>query len=168
MPIQLSNAGVEAVRKSHCHARRLGDDYVGTEHLLLGLLESAQRDPALKYVLDRFNLSLEKGEAALLAHIKAKGARNTGKSYHPNTAHLQKVFHDAQLEADRFGDELVRPRHLLLALIPENWQKHEADPSVAGEVLAQLGLGFSDAKEAVREELVRQERQSYALAVFED
>lgn len=166
MHIQFSNAGVEAVRNASCHSRRLGHNYVGTEHLLLSVLDITARDEVVQGIVQRFDLSIEKVDKALLDLVSP--GPSTGATHRPNTPRLVKIYHDAEAQALRFGSELVRPRHLLIALLPSDRLEHEAEPSVAGVLLSSLGVNFDQAKADATQLLIQHERQSYALAMSED
>jgi len=164
--IQFSNAGVEALRLTSCHSYRLGHNYVGTEHLLLGVIESAGRDEVLRSMIEHFDLSLEKADAALSTYVD-RGIF-TGPTHRPETPRLRMIYREAEAQAVRHGSDFVRPRHLLLALLPASAEDHASDASLAGVVLSTLGVNFDVAMDDATHVLVREERQSYSLAMSED
>ena len=166
MHIQFSNAGVEAVRRSHCHASRLGHHYVGTEHLLLALFDEVNRDEVVGAIIHHFDLSIERVEAELLDLIGV--GTHTEPVRRPNTPRLTAVYAEAQTQALCFASELVRPRHLLIALTPASLTQYKSEQSVASIILARLGVSFDRARADAIQVLIGHERQSYALAMSED
>ena len=160
MPVQPDIAGVEVLLRSRAHAQRLGQNYVDTEHLLLAVLERSDRDPALQYIMQRFDLSEEMVEAVVLQYVHC--GEYTGRAYRPDTERLTLVLQNAQVEATMHCSEYVRPHHLLLALIPSYEQLgYNDNTGVAGFVLTKLGL----VKEEVVHELKDHERRSHILAM---
>jgi len=115
-------------------ARRMGHNFVGTEHLLLGLIREANSLPAK--VLQSLGLDLEtvRGEV-----LKATGR---GPAIGPNeevafTPRAKKVVLElAGEEARALGNSFIGPEHLLLGLIREG-------EGVAAQVLLAAGADLN-------------------------
>jgi hypothetical protein len=120
-----------AMRLADQEARRLRHDCLGTEHLLLGLLQL--HDCVAARVLARADIGLE-GVRAEVEKIVPPGADGAGEGRLPLTAGLQKAIDCATAAADRLGHARVGTGHLLLGLLEEA-------RGVAFHVLFQQGIG---------------------------
>lgn len=160
-PLPFSESGVEAVRKARSYAQRWGHDFVGTEHLLLGTLDTTHDDEALRGICEELTLTVERVTPALL-RFEGRG-HHTGKVHRPNTTQFQTVIMKAQEEAERFGGSQVFPRHLLLALIPASEEEYDAKPHGAGAVLNMLGFPLGNIKNVFYDELVYRDRPADQL-----
>lgn len=107
-------SGHEAMKLAHDEAATLGHDYLGTEHLLLGVLRT-RRGGGL---LGRSGLSLDGARERVVAIVGAGAtpadADGTGA---PSTSRTMDVLVLAWQEA-RTEDE-IGPEHILLALLRE-------------------------------------------------
>ena len=118
-------------------ARAMGHNYVGTEHLLLGLL----RDPGdvVARVLGK-RVGVESVREQILRLIgKGEFQFNESFGYTPRT---KKILEMSRYEAKNLGNSYVGVEHLLLALIREQ-------ESVAARVLADLGVNAAKARDAL-------------------
>jgi ATP-dependent Clp protease ATP-binding subunit ClpC len=127
---------VEAQRE----ARGLGHDYIGTEHLLLGLIGEGGGVGAK--ALESLGVSAEALRAAV-AEIVEPGEQSPS-AHIPFTPRAKQVLRLSLAEAARFGHTYIGTEHLLLALIQER-------NGVAGQVLAAAGADL----ERVRAEVAR-------------
>ena len=115
-------------------AAGLGRSYVGTEHLLLGVLA----DPgAADAVLSGVRLDDVRQEIVALLGRGDEDAENKIMTYTPRT---KKVLEQSAREARDLGQNYVGTEHLLLALM------HERE-GVAAHVLVKLGLDLGKARE---------------------
>ncbi len=107
-----------ALIKARDDARRRHHEYVGTEHLLLGLL--AEEDPLVVDVLE--NLGAKPIDLQVAVERMITEGQPTGKTYSPDlpyTARARVVLDQAISTAHEFGDGYVGTQHLLLGLIRE-------------------------------------------------
>jgi hypothetical protein len=104
-----------AIERSHDAARELGHTYVGTEHLLLGLL-------AVEGGLAQVALA-EQGVTAplVVTHIEAVTGRGSGEEVAvlPHTPRAARVLVGALYVALEMGHNYIGTEHLLLALFRE-------------------------------------------------
>ncbi|HUB27303.1 MAG TPA: Clp protease N-terminal domain-containing protein, partial [Tepidisphaeraceae bacterium] len=122
-------------------AQRFNHEYIGTEHILLGLVKEASGVGA--NVLKEFDLDLRKVRLEVERIVKSgPDMVSTGKL--PQTPPAMKVIEYAIEEAARLGHSYVGTEHLLLGLIRE-------EDGVAGQVLRNLGLDL----EKVRKQVLR-------------
>jgi hypothetical protein len=123
-------------------ARGLNHNYIGTEHLLLGLLHegkgSAARaltamDITLTAARDQVTAIIGRGQAAPTGHI-------------PFTPRAKKSLELSLREALQLGDGYIGTGHVLLGLI------HQGD-SVAVKMLGDMGADLKDLRARVTQEL---------------
>ena len=120
-------------------ALRLGHDYIGTEHLLLGLLKEGE-GMAIE-ILSNLGVDLEELRKAIEDAIRTTGDTATIGDI-PLTKRAEKILKLAYMEADNFQSDIAGTEHLLLALVKEQ-------DGVAAQVL----LSFDITYESVRQEV---------------
>jgi len=118
-------------------ARSLGHEHIGTEHLLLGLLEEGTGVAAR--VLTDLGVTLEAARARVPA-APAGGPATVGAP--PFTPRAKSVLEYALREALQFGHSYIGTEHLLLGLVRE-------DDGSAARILADLGVPTPTVREAV-------------------
>ncbi len=122
-------------------AGRLQHDYIGTEHLLLGVIREGEGVAA--NVLHRLNLDFDKIQKTIEDTVKAPtGPVTIGEI--PFTPRAKKVLELSIDEARLHNHNYVGTEHLLLALIREG-------EGVASRVLTELGADH----EAVKREVMK-------------
>jgi Ca2+:H+ antiporter len=104
----------DLVSTARLEAARLGHDYIGSEHLLLALLQSG--DPALQAVLKSFEIAPE----ALRERVEKRAPRGRGAPENLEAIALRSGARRALDGAGTLaGGELPGARHLLAALLAE-------------------------------------------------
>lgn len=112
-------------------ARNMGHNYVGTEHLLLGLLR--EKDGAAAKVLADMGMDLDKMRNYIVQLVgKGNYNFNEGFGYTPRT---KRVMELSFYEARNLGHNYVGTEHLLLALIREG-------EGVAARILKDANIDF--------------------------
>lgn len=136
---------------------RLGHDYIGTEHILLGLLQ--EPDTLAVNVLKGLKVDLEdlkyKIEEAI--PVKKGGETTFQVGNLPLNKHAEKVLKFTYLEAKVNKEEEIFPEHLVLSLL-----KHH--DNLASQVLEQFNVDY----EAYRSELEYISEQKIEDTGFED
>jgi ATP-dependent Clp protease ATP-binding subunit ClpC len=122
-------------------ARALHHDYLGTEHLLLGLMR-AERGLAAR-LLVAVGADLQ-GTRDAIERLLGRAESGGSRSPLPTTPRLKKVVELSRLEAKESRSTHVRSEHLLLALAREG-------EGVGARLLAELGVVY----EALRRRLHR-------------
>jgi ATP-dependent Clp protease ATP-binding subunit ClpC len=122
-------------------ALRLGHDYIGTEHLLLGLIREGE-GIAIE-ILHSLGCDLEEIKHAVEDAGRASGDTMTIGNI-PFTKRAEKILKSAYVEADRHKSDIIGTEHLLLALVKEK-------EGLAAQILKSFGVTY----EAVNEELER-------------
>ena len=136
----------ERVRKVLAMAReeaaRLHHEYVGTEHILLGLIREGEGVAAA--VLQSLSVDLEEIQQNIEKTVnKGKGGQGTGPDL-PYTSRAKKVLELAMSEARELSHSYVGTEHLLLGLLRE-------EKGIAAQVLTDANVNL----EAARAETLR-------------
>jgi len=130
-------------------AQRLNHEYVGAEHILLGLLKEGSGVGA--NVLKNLDVDLRKVRLEVEELVKSgPEAVTTGKL--PQTPRAKKVIEHAIEEARNLNHKYVGEEHLLLGLLREQ-------DGVPAQILMNLALHLGDVREEVLE-LLRASQES--------
>lgn len=119
-------------------ARRLRYPYIGTEHILLGLIKEGEGIAAK--ALEQMNISGEKVRAAVEQMVETGDQAVLGDI--PPTPRAKKVLELAVEESRRMGHNYVGTEHLLLGLVREG-------EGVAAQVLVSLGADLERVRQQV-------------------
>ena len=119
-------------------ARHFNHNYIGTEHLLLGLLREDEGVAAR--ALERLNVTL-RGAREQLESIVGYGEEGTGAQA-PFTPRSKKVLELALREAKRLGHNYIGTEHILLGLVREN-------EGVASQMLSGMGVEADEVRHEV-------------------
>ncbi len=106
----------QVVVMAQAQARELGHSYIGTEHLLLGLL--GVTDGAAARALRSLGLSLEQARASVV-ELVGQGAAEISGGQIPFTPRAKKVLEVALREALALGHKYIGTEHILLGLVRE-------------------------------------------------
>jgi len=120
-------------------AKRFNHDYIGTEHILLGLVREGEGVAAA--VLASFGLSSDKIRLEVEKLVQP-GPTTVVSGDLPFTPKAKKVIELAMDEARSLGHNYIGTEHLLLGLIKEG-------EGVASQVLMNLGLELDKVREEV-------------------
>lgn len=130
----------DRVRKVLAMAReeaiRLQHDYVGTEHILLGLIREGEGVAAA--VLQHLSVDLEQIHERVEESVR-KGKATIALGELPYTSRAKKVLEFAMAEAREFNHSYVGTEHLLLGLLRE-------EKGIAAQVLNSLGVSLDEAR----------------------
>jgi ATP-dependent Clp protease ATP-binding subunit ClpC len=119
-------------------ARMLNHNYIGTEHILLGLIHEGEGVAAK--ALESLGISLEAVRAQVEEIIGHGGQAPSG--HIPFTPRAKKVLELSLREALQLGHNYIGTEHILLGLIREG-------EGVAAQVLAKLGADLSRVRQQV-------------------
>ncbi|HSG10076.1 MAG TPA: ATP-dependent Clp protease ATP-binding subunit [Longimicrobiales bacterium] len=130
----------DRVRKVLAMAReeaiRLQHDYVGTEHILLGLIREGEGVAAA--VLTNLNVDLDQIHERVEESVR-KGKATIALGELPYTSRAKKVLEFAMAEAKDFNHSYVGTEHLLLGLLRE-------EKGIAAQVLNSLGVTLEEGR----------------------
>ena len=139
---QFTERAQRALASAQRAAAELHQPYVGTEHLLLGLIKEGDNlPPAIRDKVDYDKVT------ALLSFDKGDMAFTGTPGRFEMTPRAKKLLELSILESRRLGQSYVSVEHFWLAILREG-------DGVAANILRQLGVDFAQA----REQLIRQIR----------
>ncbi len=121
---------------SRDEAVRLQHDYVGTEHILLGLIREGEGVAAA--VLTNLSADLDKLHERVEESVK-KGKATIALGELPYTTRAKKVLELSMAEARELNHSYVGTEHLLLGLLRE-------EKGIAAQVLNSMGVTLEDAR----------------------
>ncbi|HHL70903.1 MAG TPA: ATP-dependent Clp protease ATP-binding subunit, partial [Bacteroidetes bacterium] len=127
------------IQFSREEALRLGHDYIGTEHLLLGLIREGEGIAV--EILKNLGTDLDDIKRAIEDNVKSTGETMTIGNI-PFTKRAERILKMAYVEAEKYKSDIIGTEHLLLALVKEK-------DGVAAQVL----MNFEITYDSVREEL---------------
>jgi len=120
-------------------AQRFNHEYLGTEHVLLGLVQEGSGVAA--NVLKQMGIDLNKIRVEVEKIVKT-GPSMVTMGQLPFTPRAKKVLELSLEEASNLGHNYIGTEHLLLGLIKEN-------EGIAAQVLMNLGVKLEDVREEV-------------------
>jgi ATP-dependent Clp protease ATP-binding subunit ClpC len=134
-----SNRVQDVIRYSREEALRLGHDYIGTEHLLLGIIREGE-GIAVR-ILKNLGCDLYKLKRSIEDAVRSTGGTLTLGNV-PLTKQAEKVLKITYLEAKICKSDIIGTEHLLLSLLKD-------EENIAAQILSQYGIKY----DTVREEL---------------
>jgi ATP-dependent Clp protease ATP-binding subunit ClpC len=141
MEAKFSNRVREVISLSREEALRLGHDYIGTEHLLLGIIREGE-GIAIS-LLQNLGVSLEELKVTIEQSTRGTATNNIKNLANiPLTRQSEKVLKITYLEAKIFKSQLIGTEHLLLSILRE-------EDNIATQILNKFDVNY----ELVRKEL---------------
>jgi ATP-dependent Clp protease ATP-binding subunit ClpC len=143
----------DVISYSREEAIRLGHDYIGTEHLLLGLIREGD-GKAIKTLkaLDIDSIRLKK---TIEDAIKGTATNNTNLVNIPLTKQAEKVLKITYLEAKIFKTDIIGTEHLLLSILRD-------EDNLASQILSQYGISYDIFKAAIEKQYFGREKRNVA------
>src|SRR3954468_8271049 len=124
----------EIISFSREEALRLGNDFIGTEHLLLGLIREGE-NTAIK-VLKQLNVDLYELRKEVELAVKDKTGKNIANiNSLPLTKQAEKVIRVTVLEAKALKSPLVETEHLMLSILKNK-------ENIATQILNQFDVDY--------------------------
>lgn len=129
----------DVIQFSREEALRLGHDYIGTEHLILGIVRLG--DGVAVRILKNLDCDLFKLKKTIEDTVRGTGG-SVQVGNIPLTKQAEKVLRITYLEAKLYKSDTIGTEHLLLSLLRD-------DENIAAQILQQFSISY----DAVREEL---------------
>jgi ATP-dependent Clp protease ATP-binding subunit ClpC len=134
-----SNRVRDVIQFSREEALRLGHDYIGTEHLILGIIRLG--DGVAVRILKNLRCDLQRLKKTIEDTVRGTGGAVTVGNI-PLTKQAEKVLRITYLEAKLYKSDTIGTEHLLLSLLRD-------DENIAAQILQQFSVTY----DGVREEL---------------
>ncbi|MDR1520562.1 MAG: ATP-dependent Clp protease ATP-binding subunit [Planctomycetota bacterium] len=132
----------KVVNLARQEAERLGSDFIGTEHILLGIVKEGSGVAA--NVLENLGVDLEKLRLEVERYINSPGENAASASSLPFTPKAKKVLELAMEEARNLEHNYIGTEHLLLGVL------READ-GMAAQALQNLNVKLDDVRSELME-----------------
>ncbi|MBP7261980.1 MAG: ATP-dependent Clp protease ATP-binding subunit, partial [Bacteroidia bacterium] len=130
----------DVISYSREEAIRLGHDYIGVEHLLLGLIREGD-GKAIK-TLKALDVDTVRLKKVIEDTIKNTGTGNTSNLVNiPLTKQAEKVLKITYLEAKIFKTDIIGTEHLLLSVLRD-------EDNIASQILTQFAVTYDVFKAA--------------------
>jgi ATP-dependent Clp protease ATP-binding subunit ClpC len=124
----------EIISFSREEALRLGNDFIGTEHLLLGLIREGE-NTAVK-ILKNLNVDLYELRKEVELAVKDKTGKNIANiNSLPLTRQAEKVIRVTVLEAKALKSPMVETEHLMLSILKNK-------ENIATQILNQFDIDY--------------------------
>lgn len=131
----------DVINFSREEALRIGNDYIGVEHLLLGLIREGE-GLAIR-VLKEFNLDLDQIRVQIESYLKKiSSSAPISQTNIPLVKQAERVLKITYLEAKLFKSSLIGTEHLLLSILKD-------ENSVACRTLNKYGIIYHNAKDEI-------------------
>ncbi len=128
----------EIISYSREEALRLGNDFIGTEHLVLGLIRDDE-NTVIK-ILKSLNVDLYELRKEIEMAVKDKSGKNIANiNSIPLTRQAEKVMRITNLEAKEMKSQLVESEHLMLSILRNK-------DNVATQILNQFEVDYDTFK----------------------
>lgn len=154
MDANFSARAKDVLSFSREEALRLGNDYLGVEHLLLGILREGE-GLAIK-LLNEFQVDLNQIRLELEKALKETRVKTMTGNNIPLVRQAEKVLKITYLEAKLFKSNKVGTEHILLAILRE-------ENNVATRLLNKYGVIYENVKEELEAMI---EEQNYPKSEF--
>lgn len=139
MEAKFSNRVKEVISLSREEALRLGHDYIGTEHLILGMLREGEG--VAVSLLKKLGVSLDELRTSIERATKGSATSNVKNLANiPLTRQSEKVLKITYLEAKIFKSQLIGTEHLLLSILRD-------EDNIGTQILDKFDVAYDVVKE---------------------
>jgi ATP-dependent Clp protease ATP-binding subunit ClpC len=128
----------DVISYSREEAIRLGHDYIGTEHLLLGLIREGEGKAIA--TLKELEVDLVRLKRSVEEAIKNTASNKKVTGNIPLTKQAEKVLKVTYLEAKIFKSDVIGTEHLMLSVLRD-------EDNVAAQILHQYAVSYDNFKE---------------------
>ena len=127
----------DVITYSREEALRLGHDYIGVEHLFLGILREGEGN-AIK-ILKAIKVNLQEVRKSIEAEIKPKSNNFNQSGNIPLVKQAERALKITYLEAKLFKSTLIGTEHLLLSILKD-------DDNVVTNVFEEFNVDYETVK----------------------
>jgi len=136
---RFTEKAIQAIMVAQEEAKRFNHTYVGTEHILLGII--SDNENIVVKALNSLNISPEDIRKSVEERLELSGSGKISPNI-PFTQQAKQILSNAWDEARKLGHNYVNVEHLFLSIF--------RDPTnIAAKVLQEMGLKSSKFKEAL-------------------
>lgn len=131
----------EIMFHSHEEAVRMGNPYIGLEHIFLGIVDDTDNNAV--HILRNLNLDVEVFREKLEASIKSTPVISANTDNMPLTKQAERALKFTYLVAKEFNSDQVASEHLMLAILHD-------DNNIISQRLEYEGISFDRYKKEVK------------------
>ncbi len=128
----------DVITYSREEAIRLGHNYIGVEHLLLGIIREGE-GTAIK-ILESLHVDLDRLRKTVETSIRSQSAKTAGQGNIPLVKQAEKVLKITYLEAKIFKSPIIGTEHLLLSILKD-------EDNIATKSLNSFNVNYEVAKD---------------------
>ncbi len=128
----------DVITFSREEALRLGHDYIGTEHLLLGLIREGE-GKAIK-IIKNLGAGLPELRKSIEKAVKSNSGNAQTLSNIPLTKQAEKALKITYLEAKLYKSDVIGTEHLLLSILKD-------EDNIATQILRHYNIDYESVKE---------------------
>ncbi|MBX7201498.1 MAG: ATP-dependent Clp protease ATP-binding subunit [Bacteroidia bacterium] len=139
----------DVISYSKEEALRLGHDYMGVEHLLLGIIREGE-GMAIK-ILKNLNVDIPELRKQLEASIKVSSGKNLSVNTIPLVKQAEKALKVTYLEARLFKTSLIGTEHLLLAILKD-------EDNIVTKTLEKFNVNYNSVRDELKSLLTEEPR----------
>jgi len=150
MEAKFSKRVKDVLSYSREEAVRLGNNYIGLEHLLLGILREG--NGMAVQLLKFFGVEVEKCKKEIEDSVKNDSGKIINHENIPLVKQAEKALKLTYLEARVFSSELIGTEHLLLAILKD-------EDNIATSKLNSLGVDYKGIKQELSS--IKKEKEDY-------
>jgi ATP-dependent Clp protease ATP-binding subunit ClpC len=140
MDANFSTKVKDVITYSKEEALRLGHDYIGVEHLLLGIIREG--DGLAVKILNSLGVDLKDLRKQLEQSAKIGDGTATHLTNIPLVKQAEKVLKITYLEAKVFKNNIIGTEHLLLSILKE-------ENNIAAQTLLKFNVAYTDIKDEI-------------------
>lgn len=144
----------DVITFSREEALRLGNDFIGVEHLMLGMIREGE-GLAIQ-LLDNFNVQMKDIRKEMESYLMRSAVKNVNMANIPLVRQAEKVLKITYLEAKLFSSPLIGTEHLLLSILKE-------ENNIACKILNRHNVTYEIIKEELETML---EEENYPKSEF--
>ncbi|MCO5258971.1 MAG: ATP-dependent Clp protease ATP-binding subunit [Crocinitomicaceae bacterium] len=143
----------DVIGYSREEALRLGNDFIGVEHILLGLIREGD-GTAIK-IMQEFHIDLRQIRNEVEAGLNKTSTKNFDNSGQiPLTKQAEKVLKRTYLESKVFKSQMIGTEHLLLSILKD-------EESVGCRVLNKYGILYDNVKDELLNMMNEQQDETF-------
>ncbi len=150
MEAKFSKRVKDVLSYSREEAVRLGNNYIGLEHLLLGIIREG--NGMAVQLLKFFGVEIDKCKKEIEESVKNPKGNSISSENIPLVKQAEKALKLTYLEARVFNSELIGTEHLLLAILKD-------DNNIATSKLNSMGVDYTNFKQELSS--IKKEKDEY-------
>jgi len=135
MDSRFTDKSRSALRYAHETAREMGYGFVGSEHILAGILKEGSSEAAM--ALDSYSIKYEEFVSKISELSPPNSSMTVLGNSLPLTPRCKTILEMSFNEAKKLGSLLIAPEHIVLAVLREG-------QSVGAKILAEFGVDAND------------------------